>query len=425
MKHRGESFASVRQFVQLSRFFAFGIALAERYRLLLAVLLILVNGLSLIPMLDAPTRSDVLLYRALHSAISDGKVPYRDHEFEYPPYAIPLFLLPSVMGDRYYVLVFKLLVLAADALIMCVLLIQGLRNAIGIRALVPLASYCIAVPFLRHFFLQRYDVFPAATSLFAVWAFSSKRYTLAGVLVALGAGIKLYPILFAPPLLSAALRQGRARQFLLGLAYSSIPIVLLSPVLPWWRFLAFHSRRGLEVESLYASVLWFGHLCGGVDVAWTRGYRCMELSGSLADAVLPWTRASFFVALGTSIALACLGAARAPSCAAPTVMRFLLPPLLAFIGFNQVLSAGFMIWLLPLTALVSLARGSWIMVAVLFATVLTSVFCDSIAAHGGLRMLETQALVGRNVILVLVWARLTYEQLMSIRGKGQTNGQLL
>ena len=122
--------------------------------------------------------------------------------------------------------------------------------------------YCAAVPFIHFFFLQRYDLWPALISLLAIWLFSSERFVASGLAVSIGIGVKLYPILFVPPLLVLAWRQGKSKSFFAGLVLGVLPIALMSFYLPWWRFAEFQAARGLQVESLSAAAVWLGKLLG-------------------------------------------------------------------------------------------------------------------------------------------------------------------
>ncbi|HEY0552496.1 MAG TPA: glycosyltransferase 87 family protein, partial [Verrucomicrobiae bacterium] len=204
---------------------------------------------------------DVRLYHQIAVSIWHGQMPYRDFVLEYPPYAIPFFLPPGIFsGLDYYKIAFAWEVLALDALVKVVLLWLGLRH--GKRVLLPMICFSLGCAFNHYFYLQRFDLVPAAISLAMIVAFWKKKPFLAGVLLAFGAGVKLYPVLFLPPLLALAWRQRRAVRFMAGVGTGLLPLALLTLVMPWGRFLSFHTGRGLQVESIYAALLWFLHHFG-------------------------------------------------------------------------------------------------------------------------------------------------------------------
>ncbi len=286
----------------------------------------------------------------------------------------------------------------------------GFRQSKTWRALLPVLLYGAAVLFLHFFILQRYDLWPALISLLAVWLFSSKRYLAGGLVMAIGIGVKLYPILLVPPLLVLAWRQGKVKPLFTGLLLGLLPLGLLSFYLPWWRFAQFQADRGLQVESLYASMLWLGHLFGVADVHWIYTNKWYEVRGAAATAVLPWAHLSFVASVGGSTVIAVRAAAKLENVATAQIARLLLIPLLAFVVMNQVFSLQYMIWLLPLAALASLEGNLWPVCAIALATMLTPLFYPvPDYYHGGLNLLETLILLSRNFSLLAAWIALMRE----------------
>src|SRR5207248_8933515 len=99
----------------------------------------------------------------------DGLVPYRDFSVEYPPGALPAFVLPSLLSrrgdDNGYRRVFEALMAAcgaaAAALVALVLVQVGAGPArvvlgLGLAALAPLALGSVV--------LSRFDLWPAAVT---------------------------------------------------------------------------------------------------------------------------------------------------------------------------------------------------------------------------------------------------------------------
>lgn len=149
---------------------------ANRHRFMAAFGMMLISSLLLLPELNAEMRGDVVVFHSIANDLFQGTLPYRDRVVEYPPYAIPVFLLPRLFGEDNYLDGFLSLAFIADWLIKLSLFAIGLRQSKTARALLPLLLYCASVPFIHFFFLQRYDLWPALTSLLAIWLFSSQRY---------------------------------------------------------------------------------------------------------------------------------------------------------------------------------------------------------------------------------------------------------
>ena len=382
--------------------------LLNQHRFLAGYGIMILSTLFLIPALNAGMQGDVNLYQSVANDLFAGKMPYRDRVVEYPPYAIPIFLLPRIFGEGNYLAGFVILALLADWGVKLLLFAVGSGKSDSTRSLLPLILYCAATPFLRFFLLQRYDIFPALLCLFAVWAFCSGKPALCGFAIALGIGVKLYPIIFAPPLFVLAVRQKRWKPFAWGMATGLLPLVLLGFYLPWWRFAAFHAARGLQVESLYASLLWLGKLLGWTQANWEYTQSWYEVHGTTANAVLPWARMLFVGATGISTAVAVWAASRTKTFTISRLARLLLVPLLGFVIFNQVLSPQYLVWLLPLAALAALEGELWPVLAVVLAAMLTPAIYPSF--HGdyyhGLNLIETGILLSRNLLLAAAWIRL-------------------
>lgn len=381
-----------------------------RHIFFIAYAIIIISSLSLVPSFNSDMQGDVKVYQGLADDLFAGKLPYRDHVLEYPPYVIPIFLLPRIFGEDNYLEAFMSLAFLGDCAIKWFLFYLGIKMAGGLRSLLPLLCYSAAVPFIHFFYLQRYDILPALISLAAIWLFSSKRHFASGLAVAAGIGVKLYPLLFVPPLLVLALRQGKGKRFLAGLTLGLLPIVLLSFWLPWWRFAAFQTARGLQVESLYSSIIWLGKLLGATEAHWKYTYKWYEVHGPMASAILPWARGLFILGVGGSTLVSIRAASKFQTNSVPQIARLLLIPLLPFVALNQVFSPQYLIWLLPLAALASLEGTPWRFCAVSLAAFLTPLFYPVPEYYdGGLNLAQTTMLLIRNLVLITVWILLLWE----------------
>jgi hypothetical protein len=255
---------------------------------------------------------------------------------------------------------------------------------------------------MKYFYFERYDLWPSLMCLAAILLFCSGRQLWSGLGIAIGAGLKVYPVVFIPVLAVIAWRQAKGTRFIAGLSVGLLPIAVASFVIPWWRFAEFQSARGLQAESVYASVLWLGRQLGMVRVEWEFTRKWFEVTGPSASAVVPWARAIFVVATAMATVLAARAAARSKNPSPAQLARLLLAPLLAFIAFNNVLSPQFMIWILPLAAIGFVEGKALPMLAIFFAVVLTPIFYPSLFDDyaGGLTLFETSILVIRNLALI-------------------------
>jgi uncharacterized membrane protein len=353
---------------------------------------------------------DIPLYHRIASQMFDGAMPYKDYKFEYPPYALLWFLLPGLTTSySAFRIVFSLQILALD-LVAKASLVRQWRERFG-----PALVLAVGGALQAYFYLKRLDAVAAALTLFALLAFARARYVVAGALVAIAVGTKLYPILLAPALLYVAWRRGKAMALLAGGAIGMAPLALLSFVLPWWRFAAFHAVRGLQVESTVASILWLLHFFG-LEAQWVGRTAWMDVDGPAARALLPFAKLLFGVATIASVALS-VAAVHVREKVRPVTPAFLaralLVPILAFMAFNIVLSPQYVIWLLGPAAIASIEGKRAPLVAIGIAVLLTTFIFPSpgYISSDGIALGRTLVLVARNASLVIALVLLAREVL--------------
>lgn len=201
---------------------------------------------------------DISLYHRAMQSIWAGQMPYRDFDFEYPPYVLCWFVLPGFFDSlRHFQVVFGLEILLLDLALKVFFIRLAIYHDGKRHWIIPALIFTLATSANFHFYLQRFDLIPAVISVALLVAFIEQKYVCSGLLVSFGIGCKLYPVLFAAPLFLLAYRQQRSRAFITGLLWGILPLLISGFFMPWWRFLAFHVDRGLQAESLYASILLF------------------------------------------------------------------------------------------------------------------------------------------------------------------------
>jgi uncharacterized membrane protein len=244
------------------------------------------------------------------------------------------------------------------------------------------------------------------------------RVLLAGVLLALGLGTKLFPVLLLPAAAAIAWREGRTGRLVAGLSLGLAPLVVLAFAFPWWTFASFHAARGLQVESLPAALLWLGHHAADWPVTW----RCLpswdELGGPVAEALVPWVRAFWVGATGGSALLGAAVLLLRPRLDFTDRVEALLLPVLAFAAFNFVLSPQYHIWFMPLAALLMVGRAPSSALYLLAATALIPLFFPSPGYHQGLSVARTLVLVARDLLLVVAWTALVRRALAAVDRRG-------
>jgi uncharacterized membrane protein len=225
---------------------------------------------------------------------------------------------------------------------------RRLYAAAGLFALSPVAVGPIS--------LNTYDLFPAALSVAALAALLRKREFLGFGLLGLAVTAKLYPLALVPLatmyVWSAAGRTRALRSlavFAITVIVVILPFAVLGPGGLWDSFHA-QSARGLQIESLGASVLLAAHQLGFYEatvVRGTTGAATRDLAGSLPDALATVSSILQIAAVATVWLLF----ARGPRSAE----RLLLASAAAvagFLVFNRFVSPQYVVWLIPLVLLV-------------------------------------------------------------------------
>ena len=306
---------------------------------------------------------DVHLYGIFADRFYRGELPYRDVFVEYPPGAFVAFMPPAVLPGGAYNAAFKSLMalcgIAALFALLLVLVTIGVRGhrlyaAAGLFALSPIAVGPIS--------LNTYDLFPAALTVGALAAVLRRRELLGFGLLGLAVTAKLYPLVLVPLatmyVWSVAGRH-RAMRSLLVLAVVAaivvLPFAILGPGGLWDSFHA-QSARGLQIESLGASVLLGAHQLGVYEatvVRGTTGAATRDLAGSLPDTIATLTSLLQLAAVAAVWLLYARGS-RSPE-------RLLLASAAAvsgFLAFNRFVSPQYVVWLLPLVLLVPGRTGA-------------------------------------------------------------------
>jgi hypothetical protein len=386
---------------------------------------------------DDASSWDVPLYQSFGDRIVGGDVPYRDVRIEYPPGALPAFVLPSLVasGDgpvyepqlneaaRSYARSFAVLMtllLAATVLLTAVSL-AALGATVGHTAL-ALGLVGATPLLLGELALTRFDALPVALTALAVAALLGGRPRLAAV--ALGAAIsaKLYPLLVLPLLAIHVARRRGAREAVIAVTITAatvaaivLPFVALAPSDAWFSIRA-QLTRGVQVESFPGNAaialarvsdeLGLGSLGVGVDEGGTGSVRSADVTGGLGQ-VLGALGGLAAVAVVLAVWIA---AWRRSGTSSMRLVRDCGAVVAAQLALGRVLSPQFVLWLVPLVPLVAGRRGRLASVLLAVALVATHVwfpdlYRDYVNDRGAL---ETGYLVLRNLLLLGVLATLVW-----------------
>jgi hypothetical protein len=273
---------------------------------------------------------------------------------------------------------------------------------------VPAITFVLAAIMLYPVAVTRFDAVVALTLAVAtLGATLGGRYVyLAYASLGLGAAAKLVPALATVPL--ALARRGAARGYCIFfriLALFFAPALLLGGGTFLSSF-AYHTGRGLQVESLAASIL--------IKLGWVRGisfeYGAFEVQGrgvELASSLsLPVTGGLLLIT-----ALLMYRQHRRGRLDAGQFPRYAAALVLAFMLGSKVLSPQYMVWLLPLVPLGAEGLAglglSLIFLAACWTTTQVFPFHYDDLLNG--RYPGPDLLLVRNLLLVFLWALLLFQ----------------
>lgn len=250
--------------------------------------------------------------------------------------------------------------------------------------------YALAPPLVWYSF-HNWDLLVVCATVAAFFTWWKRRYVWAGAWLAVGAGLKFWPVLFVLPLLLDRLAAGdrvNARRSLGSFVTLSLlinlPFVLASPK-GWWAPYAFQEERAADIT---ANSIWFWGFPQLTTSDLNRLVPALLVAGVVVACALGWWRAR---ADGVFPFVQVCGAL-----------------LMLFVLTNKAHSPQYALWLLPFFCLVRLRWGWWAAYMAVDACMYVGLFRWYYALRQGHDFgLAKQALVigvwGRAVLLALLF----------------------
>ena len=346
-----------------------------------------------------------------------GEAPYRDFAVEYPPGAWLLMRAPSTTDWLAYVHRFAWIATALEIAAFALFLAIAWRLAPR-RFWLAAATYVVSTTLLREFLPTRLD--GGLLFLLMVWAWltivsgreaATTRGLAYGVL-GFATSYKLAPVLMLPFALAHDVRRARSSElWMLLLSFTvgaAVPFVLMWPSsgAATFGFLTYHIERGLEIESVWATLLWpirwFGQPLSAAHVENT-----IELIGPATRTIAQLSAA---VALGATAV--CLAAERARPWRGSAVVLGAVG-LSVFVVFSKVLSPQYFVWMLPMLAVAGTEAFEsdrthwwWCVGLVAVAALTTMIYPRFFLAVIEMRPLGFVLLFTRNALLLALIASL-------------------
>lgn len=301
---------------------------------------------------------DIGVFQRIAGSVSTARTnPGAMVQSEYPPLAASVFFLAkqAPTGMEFAKTWAWILVLLFAAIwFLCAIFFDSFD-----ALLLPVGAIITLGLMGAEVFFPRYDLL-VMLALFFAWKAHKKGYiAVSGASLAVAIALKVAPVLLLPALLVTAPRRHRWR-FVVGCiiggaAATAVPITLMGWDATWSivrNVLEYHSARGIQIESTWASVvLLVGNLSGRL-VPVLFGHGAYELDGAWPSVTLA---ASILLLAGT-ILIARLAAIQAAGKAGDGGSA-MLATLLLMLVFSPVLSPQYMVWILPLMIVYAMERG--------------------------------------------------------------------
>lgn len=365
--------------------------------------------------------SDIPIYERYATSLLGGQTPYTDFEFENPPVAVFIFAIPGIFAKYFghYDFFFRLFMLVFDLGNMLLLgsLARLLFRHDNKKIIWILGSYIALTSISFQFVLDRFDLAVAFMILLSLYlGLVKKQWFLSYSVIWVATLTKLFPIILIPLLFGYQYLNFKDRsRALLDLCYSIAFLILILITLfawcgPWWNsVLVYHGRRGLQIESLYSSLLLVGKLFGG-SAEIIRGHGAFELSPSGASI---WATIALplmgLLIIGVYFFFWRVLSHRKRAEHPDYLIKTILCCLLIFVIFNKVLLPQYLLWLFPFAALVyqfsdfrQIYLYCWLIIAILTAILFPYHYVSLLQ----LEYLGITLLTARNMALTVttVWA---------------------
>lgn len=330
-------------------------------------------------------RDDVINFYNHAESMKAGLIPYKDFEFEFPPFSLIFFLIPGLFTSdlNTYAALFGVEVVVFTLLGLYYLLKICEKTKVN-RVLVTVVLLVLVIIYFTDM-MKKFDVMPMAFTIASLYYFIQRRFGPAYALIMFAALIKIYPALILVVYIvinclehaeyrRRNVMQGVIAAVVVGLV-AVVPLMMMSvPFSDIMSFVTFHTDRGFQVESVAGVIIQALGLLGLTSFSIVGAHYTWDVAGPLSDAILPYWNFVYISAIVATIILIAIYVVRSRDeveCGwnARSLMAMAMLITLVFILTNKVFSTQYMIWIFPFLAFLPFTSNNWKMavaVAVLF-----------------------------------------------------------
>jgi len=297
-------------------------------------------------------------------AAQSSEMPYHVLPREYPLLAILPFSLGLLTQLNVYGVAFALWMLLFAGWIYLVLLRWRSRQAaLAYSLYLVLAGWMTAA--------GRFDIIPAALTLFAVICAGQKHWQRAFVLLALATLLKVYPAILLVPFVLALQRETQGKWYawrrwlpmgvFVGICVLVIGVSLLLSVVGTLAPLGYFLARPVEIESLPASIFWIASLLWKTPLEYVNSFGSSNIISPLYSHVN--------LVMNVLLAMGLLSTWLLQWRERIDLAMSCLLTLLVVLMTGKVFSTQYILWVIPLVAYVGQGNRWWLLCWTLIAFV--------------------------------------------------------
>ena len=316
--------------------------------------------------MSGTAEQDVINFFAHSEAIKSGQMPYRDFVFEFPPFSLVFFIIPGLFASdlETYALLFGLEVVVFIAVTLHFTLL--ICEHIGANKLA--VAFVFTMFFVIYFPIRKFDIFPACATVIALYFFMERRFGLAYGFAAFATLTKIYPALIIVLFLMLNVLEksdGKGRNIAIGAsACIAVSVMAVAPLMlagvPFadcLGFIGFHADRGFQVESLFAEFVRVLTVLGLTTSSIVPAHDTHDVVGPLCDAVVPYWTAVVVIGIGAMFIVAARFVIRnsgrlTAGWSDRSLILMATVIILMFMMTNKVFSTQYMVWIMPMLALI-------------------------------------------------------------------------
>lgn len=385
-----------------------GAFLSPRLQLVLFILAHILIFLVLFNTFYKTPYSATSLYFNYASNIMHGSIPYRDFSFEYPPFALLFFILPRLVSSTFLVfaIVYELEVLIFS--LVGLFVVYRIAGRLGKAPWKLLTVYTLSVLAIGPIIAQQYDIFPAIMVLLALYYFWIGQHKTSWVLLALGTLTKVFPVAIAPVFLIYYLRNRQYKYLWSGIiAFAVVCLLIATPFLTIGQdairnLISYHAQRGLQIESTYSAFLLAADKLGLTSVSLVFNFGSWNLDGPLANMLAKLS--TYLLAIFLLLVYWFIYSRMRPGKSQFTRLgAYSLLVITTILIASKVFSPQYLIWLVPLFALLLNRWRYTILITFIFVGGLT--YCIFPVYYLYLLSLNSWLVAGlliRDILLILL-----------------------